>query len=137
MKLRFAFAGFCVVLMMVSCKKSDKFESSLYTIGVDECRTIQSGADQITICTHILHDSRCPEDVVCLTAGLAYARFTVTANNAAQTFTMFPKAFPNQYGPADTTINGFRIEFLDIIPHRRTDNVIPPVQKARLRITHP
>jgi hypothetical protein len=136
MKLRYILAGFCIVLVAFSCKKSNSdFEDTLYSLSVDECETVQSGADQMTICTDLLNDSRCPDDVVCGTAGHAYADFTATINNTTHSFTLYPKAFAHN-NTTDTTIGGFKIEFLDIIPHRRM-HAPPAVQEARLRITHP
>lgn len=137
MKLQHVFAGLCLTFIAISCTKSNsQFDDSLYSIGIDQCQTVRHGSDRMTICTDELSDTRCPEDVVCVWGGLAYAKFTVTVSNVAHTLVMSPKAFPSYNHVTDTTIGGFKIEFLDILPHRRVH--APPVtQHARLRITHP
>lgn len=138
MKLRSIVAALVLMFVIISCEKN-KEDESLHSLALYECKTIGTGSNAINICTDILHDSRCPDDVVCATAGMAYAKFTAIVSGNSYTFFMTPKAFPGSptNSPSDTTIAGFKIEFLDIIPHRRTDNVIIPVQKARLRITRP
>jgi hypothetical protein len=136
MKFQLLLAVFCL-LSAISCKKAGDLGNSEYSIGLDECESVRSGGDRLTICTDQLNDSRCPEGAVCGWAGIAYAKFTITVNNVAHTFTMAPKAFPSYSNLTDTTIDGFRIEFLDILPHRRTNDPFPVNQEAKVKITHP
>ena len=88
-------------------------------IQVNKCQTYTIDNQNITLCLDsITQDSRCPIDVVCIWQGLAVARFNLKAQNKDHLITLATMKFAPY--SRDTTIAGFKIEFIGLTPQTDT-----------------
>jgi hypothetical protein len=87
------------------------------TIELNYGRCLSDFERQIEICfDSVLTDSRCPEDVVCIWAGEAVARFKFKLQNNS------PVLMDLHVGTVDTVINNYKFSFIDLLPHPNTEN---------------
>jgi hypothetical protein len=69
-----------------------------------------------TICfDSVITDSRCPENVVCVWAGEAIARFKIYIDQSS------PITLDLYTGTIDTTINEYKLSFIDLLPYPNTE----------------
>ena len=72
--------------------------------------------NQLSICfDSVLTDSRCPENVVCIWAGEAIARFRIMNRQND------PRFLDLYTGTVDTIVNGYKLSFLDLLPYPNTE----------------
>lgn len=62
----------------------------------------------------ILEDSRCPVDVVCVWEGNAEIKFILSSNDSFVDFTLNTAG---SYFNTDTTLYGYEIELIDLLPY--------------------
>lgn len=128
---------FCfMILAFISCKKKKTDIPSSTYISWKACSQTNYGNGAVKICfDSLLQDSRCPTGVICTWQGTAIAKFSFTVNNDQQDITLSVLHYPSLY-PSDTTIMGYKIEFLDLQPYPKVD-VTPNISdyKAEVKIT--
>jgi hypothetical protein len=70
--------------------------------------------NQIICFDSVITDSRCPEDVVCVWAGEAVARFNIRRGQ------MQSISLDLYLGTTDTTVGDYRISFVELLPYPNT-----------------
>lgn len=72
---------------------------------------------QVKLCLDsVLEDSRCPANMECFWQGEALAKFTFHVSSRVYSFKLIA-GYANGFYPADTTIEGYHIRFIDLFPH--------------------
>ncbi|MEI9807362.1 MAG: hypothetical protein WDO16_05455 [Bacteroidota bacterium] len=106
-------------------------------IKLSDCADSTFAGETVRLCfDSVVADSRCPKNVICIWQGAAVGKFTFT--KLAETHTLTLATITS--GPAfrkDTTISGYKIELLDLIPYPETPGSAPPSAevKAKVKIT--
>ena len=119
----------------VGCKKSN--EPRKVTIQLNECEEIQFGSNVVSLCfDELLEDSRCPVNAMCIWEGVAKASFTFDDGQQTHRIRLATSEVPGPETP-DTTINGYKIELLNIEPYPKHPPVHFPQSdvKATVRIS--
>ncbi len=81
----------------------------------------------------VLHDSRCPEDVICIWAGNAQGRFNIIAEGRFRHQIILNTTLPMQQ---DTTLHGMNYKLMSLSPEPNTKKPIDYTKyKAKLLIT--
>jgi hypothetical protein len=75
----------------------------------------------------LITDSRCPEGGECFWRGNATIKVSFHERGNVHTFKMGLKGYPWMGFPPDTTISGYKIEFIDLTPY---PNYFVPAPKA-------
>ncbi len=120
-------------LILFSCKKNLEL-GSRSSVSLKYC--IQNKSDDIKVCLDsVIEDSRCPQEVVCFWQGTAIAKFSITINDNEQPVTL--STFTRRGSPpSDTTLMGYKIEFLDLLPYPKVNSTHDISEyKAELKIT--
>lgn len=118
--------------MLVSCNKSNQ-ENQLKTTAtinlpykVEQCDSIEN---YCILLDSIIEDSRCPTSAICIWEGRAIAKFLLTENAQQHNF--------NLELQKDTTINNYKIAFLELTPNPTFDSTgLHANYTATLKIEH-
>lgn len=121
------FLSITIVNFLVCCDIGDNNGSTLVlndTIQLSMHDTLYNYQKQIGISMDsVISDSRCPVNVMCFWAGNAEVRFTFFQSDQKTTFKL------NTHGgtsfKSDSTINGYNIKLLDLLPYPPSDTEIP------------
>jgi hypothetical protein len=126
MKLFLYIVPVVMVLMAHSCSKKEiELKEGILEIGVQKCAAGNIGGDNLTLCVDsIPEDSRCPSDVVCVWAGRAVVKFSLTKNEQTYRFALSTLNMPNSY-KKDTVISGYKIELINVHPYPKTTSSTP------------
>jgi hypothetical protein len=109
-----------VITCSASCKKNFE-QDDTNSAALHSCTRNQI---EPYICfDSLLEDSRCPVGAECFWQGTALIKVSFHETNQTHVFIMSLKGFPGLGYPADTTINGYRIIFIDLKP-------LPDVNRA-------
>lgn len=74
--------------------------------------------------------------MVCITSGTAIAEFTFTKGNNSSTFQLATSPLNNE-PPRDTTIEGYKIEFVNLSPYPGSiSNPAPSDFEAEVKVIH-
>ena len=126
-----------MVMMAHSCTKKDiELREGTVTIAVKKCSSGDIGGDNLRLCfDSLIGDSRCPANAVCVWAGSAVAKFSLSKNGESTPFTL--ATMPYGEYKKDTVLLGYKIEFVNLSPYPGTVPApIPADQvKAELRIS--
>jgi len=83
----------------------------------------------------LVQDCRCPENVVCIWAGYASARFKLTINDNAPIPFVLGTVFGNQVGMSqDTIFDGFEFKLINCLPYPNTKKV-PDKSEYKVLVT--
>lgn len=110
-------------LCFLACRKSATTGNPV-TIRLSECAGVQRSSGALRICLDSLSDSRCPANAVCVWAGVAVVKLSVTVNNKVYSFklsTAKSAAFP----PADTSVANHRFGLSKVLPYPGTGGNTP------------
>jgi hypothetical protein len=124
----------CFILF--SCKKDNGQFSAYQKVNVKNfsCQNLSIDND-VEICADSLIDQRCPIDMVCITSGYTIAFINFKVNNISHKLTLGGGTIQRIY-PADTMINGYKIKFEELKPHRKaSDGTKNPNSVATIVIT--
>jgi hypothetical protein len=129
MRFRILAAG-----LLVSCA------SSLTQVGpgsdfeLEPGKPVQlSGTGVRVTLLEVVNDSRCPVDVVCVTAGDAEVRLSVVGEGEDRTVSLHV-----MQEPRSVTIGAVRLELTGLTPSPRSTVTIPPAEyRARIRWSAP
>lgn len=137
MKLFLYIIPVSIVIMAHSCSKKDvELKEGTIEITVKRCGSGAIAGDNIRICfDSLISDSRCPANAMCVWAGSALAKFSLTKNGESTSFNLATLKY-GSYNK-DTVILGYKIEFVNLSPYPGTvPTPVPPHQiKAELKIT--
>ncbi|MES1218952.1 MAG: hypothetical protein ABUT20_25825 [Bacteroidota bacterium] len=121
-----------------SCSKSiDKLNEGAVELTLHSCKNGIISNDDLQLCFEaVVSDSRCPANAVCIWQGTAVARFSFTKNKDTHTFNLATINMAPAYHK-DTTIAGYKIEFINLLPYPGTYTAPAPDHqiKAELKIT--
>ena len=81
----------------------------------DGPETSYNGDDVRVSFDSLIEDSRCPNGVVCIWQGTAIAKFLFRVNKKQREITLSTFKLPGY--PSDTTLLGYKIEFVDLLPY--------------------
>jgi hypothetical protein len=116
----------CILLAFVSCKKQAGPVAENYISNYIPLNSIQSFDMEGEILTCLLdtvfQDSRCPTNATCVWQGAAVARFKISLENTHNTLTLATARF-GEYD-TNTTVAGFKIEFINLVPHPVSGKVV-------------
>jgi hypothetical protein len=108
-----------IVIAAAACKKDTSDSASFSvskTLPVNSCNPFACNGINYSICLDsVVNDSRCPHLAECVWAGIAKAKFTFKVADEAHHF--YLHTYAAQGMQKDTVINGFKIEFIELIPH--------------------
>ena len=124
-------------LFINSCSKSGLLKEGTLVLGLNKCVSGKISGDKLTLCfDSLIADSRCPANVVCIWQGTAVAKFSLRKNNEPTSFTLATINMSPNYRK-DTTIMGYKIEFVNLSPYPGTvpDPIPNDRIKAELKIT--
>ena len=126
----------CAVAL-ASCEKASSSNSDYPYVYLNECITKNFNSGPVGLCfDRVLSDSRCPTDVVCIWQGTATAEFTFTESGNNHPLKLGLKSFPKIHFSSDTTVAGYKVEFVNLYPYPRSGTT-PLVDKihAEVKIT--
>lgn len=104
-----------ILLLSFSGCKKEKTDSNENYIAINQCKSFTRNEQKITCCLDsIIEDSRCPINAVCIWEGRAVVRFKVSTQNTVHTISLATNKFTPY--PRDTTLVGFNIELVNLIP---------------------
>jgi hypothetical protein len=120
---------------LFSCTKSETGNGHAVKIRLYSCaRPIISGA-QVQLCfDSLITDSRCPCNAVCGWRGYAAGKFSFSVNGQVHMLRLAEIALPPVY-PKDTTVAGYKIEFVDLKPYPCLPNNTDETEEAEIKIT--
>ena len=125
-KLILLFLFISIVSMLSSCVATNDAEPNTYLNLIDSATlqfqdTLFNTEENILISfDSVLEDSRCPVNVVCIWEGNAEIGFTIVTEENKASFTL------NTHGGRflrDTTLLGYKISLLDVMPQPHTDSI--------------
>jgi hypothetical protein len=103
--------------ILSACKKTGQKKSDYPFIYLQRCINKTFGDDQVQLCFDaVVSDSRCPTNAVCIWEGVAVAKFTFIKDGDSHPLTLSTQALNVPYAK-DTTVEGYKIEFVDLRPH--------------------
>lgn len=112
----------CMGLLTACRKTSEAVKERTLTVALNSCTNIFSGDNARFCFDSVISDSRCPINALCIWQGAAEARFALTVHGETHVLTLATLSLPGTYRK-DTTVAGYKIEFLDLIPYPS----LPPV----------
>jgi hypothetical protein len=136
--------SFVIIILLISagllngCKKSvlAGTETSL-NIQLNDCATTIFSDNGLQLCfDSILEDSRCPTNAFCIWQGSAICHFSFKKNNKTYPIVLSTLSLTGSYSK-DTTVSGYKIEFIDLLPYPVLHPVPVPGNetKAEVKIT--
>ncbi len=125
---------FLLVLVIPNCSKQ-KADNPPF-VKLNECGNYVYSNETTRLCfDSVVNDSRCPANAICVWEGTAVAQFTFHKQNETYPLKLATNAIPGQFSK-DTTIAGYKIEFINLHPYPGTDpNPVPANTRAEVRVT--
>jgi hypothetical protein len=133
----------CIALVVLSistlfaCKKNKEGRSQYPFVYLNDCISKTYSHDRVRLCFNsVVSDSRCPTNMLCIWQGAAIANFTFTKDNQDHSITLSTNPL-NLPVSRDTTVDGYKIEFIDLQPYPvgGQNPPSPNVIKAEVKIT--
>lgn len=121
-----------------SCSKSiEPLTLGTFELTLRESRKGNFNGDNLKFSfDSLVSDSRCPANAMCVWQGTAVAKFSFSKNGLTHNFNLSTLNMPPTY-QKDTTIAGYKIEFMNLSPYPGT--YTPPIPdkqvKAEISIT--
>jgi hypothetical protein len=124
------------LLIAASCSKNIELKEGVLEIPFSLCADGKIAGNDLSLCfSSVESDSRCPANAMCIWAGTAICNFTFIKNGDLHQLKLATLAVPGT--PKDTTVAGFKIEFLNLSPYPGTTNgsIKDKERKAEIKIT--
>lgn len=120
--------------LLVSCAASLTQIASGADFELEPGKTVQLAGTGVRVTLlEVVNDSRCPVDVVCVTAGDAEVRLAVVGEGEDRTVSLHV-----MQEPRSVTIGAVRLELTGLTPSPRSTVTIPPAEyRARIRWSAP
>ena len=138
MRTLLVIASIAGIALLSACEKTtEQGKERSLNIALHGCASNIFTGDDIRLCfDSVISDSRCPSDVVCVWQGAAIAKFVFTRHSETHVLTLATISM-GTYFRRDTTLSGYKIEFLDLSPYPEFHSTTPPVNqiKAKVKIT--
>jgi hypothetical protein len=115
------------------CKKSEHRKSEYPFVYLHQSINKSFGNEQVRLkFDEVLSDSRCAVNAFCIWEGAAVVKFTFTVKEDHQlTLSTNPLNLPYA---KDTTVEGYKIAFIDLQPHPVLGQTPPPASQIRAEI---
>ncbi|HET6996180.1 MAG TPA: hypothetical protein VFI06_14405 [Chitinophagaceae bacterium] len=119
-----------------SCKKNQTADDGALRIKLYSCASPIVSGTQVQLCfDSLLMDSRCPCNADCIWRGIAAGKFSFSVDGQTHRlrlaeFAVWPFLFPK-----DTTVAGYKIEFVDLTPYPCMPENADRTEKAEMKIT--
>ncbi len=131
--MRVVFFCLATALLVISCKKSGETENP-NLLRLADCKNYTYNGETVSLCfDSLIADSRCPEKAMCIWEGTAIAKFSFTKNNTTYPVKLSTHDFYPQF-PKDTTIENYKIEFLNLYPYPGTHSLPVPFYKIKAEV---
>jgi hypothetical protein len=129
MRFRILAAG-----LLLSCASSLTQVGPGFDFELEPGKPVQlSGTGVRVTLLEVVNDSRCPVDVVCVTAGDAEVRLSVVGEGEDRTVSLHV-----MQEPRSITVGAVRLELTGLAPSPRSTVTIPPAEyRARIRWSAP
>ena len=127
-----------VSFVLLQCKKPAKAIETVFVVSPFSCSNTETNKSiDYFICVDSLYDSRCPANVNCPWAGFAKVKVKFHEGNNVYSFEMSLTKFPAIGLTNDTTLNGYRIIFTDVLPYpgSTSPSPTPSDKKCYFKIT--
>ncbi len=100
--------------VMPACEKAcDLYSDGPVELACADC--VSCDPQDLSLCfDSVLTDSRCPEDMLCLWAGEAIARFSLTIRGEKHLLDL-------RLGDPGTLVQGYRLSFVDLQPYPKSN----------------
>jgi hypothetical protein len=120
--------------LLVSCASSLTQIASGADFELEPGKTVQLAGTGVRVTLlEVVNDSRCPVDVVCVSAGDAEVRLAVVGEGEDRTVSLHV-----MQEPRSVTIGAVRLELTGLTPSPRSTVTIPPTAyRARIRWSAP
>ena len=123
-------------LLFISCRKSATEaddEGANQLIEINNCASSTINGKSLYICfDSLLTESRCPSNVVCVWAGYALIRMTLSVGGQHQSFNLATSTLPPHFRN-DTTVLGYKVKLLALTPYPGNNSQEP--YRAEVEIT--
>jgi hypothetical protein len=131
----FLFAGLFYTCAKPLVAETQEPDDNLH-VPLYQCMPVSLTAEASVCFDSLLSDSRCPVGGVCVWMGVAYGKFSLSANGTRYPFRLSTIA-QSIWGPRDTVVAGFKIELINFSPYPGTvaDPVPDNIRKAELKVT--
>ncbi len=114
--------------VLLSCSKTKEKDDFL---AITKCKDYRLTSQTVNVCfSALINDSRCPEDVVCISQGYATVELNVLIKTELHKIQLTSSS--------DTTINNVKIELQDLIPYPCVNCSTHPTTKdykVKLKVT--
>jgi hypothetical protein len=129
----------CIVLLVlatVACKKHTQPESDYPFVYLSQCISQTYSGERVELCFNAVNDSRCPANAACISEGAAIASFLFRKNGTSHSLVLSTTTLNIPYGK-DTTVDGYKIEFINLHPYPQKIEKPTPSHKlnAEVKIT--
>lgn len=112
-------------LCLLACRKAAVNESNPVTIKLSECADIQRASSTLKVCLDSIGDSRCPANAVCIWAGYAWVKLSVSEGDKRYSFKL-STAKGTVLPPNDTTIGNRRFQLINVLPYPGSGSSVSP-----------
>jgi len=126
-----------IIGLFYSCEKTHFDTTAVLKIALNTCKNPVISGDRVSICfDSLLTESRCPVYADCIWRGFAAGKFSFSANGETHSVRLSEFAVNGLFSK-DTTVAGYKIEFIDLEPYPGTVSVPVPADiiKAEIKIT--
>lgn len=126
-----------LIILFAACKKDNANPENI-TVPVGKCTEHKFPDRLLKVCLDsVITDSRCPANAKCIWAGYGAARFIITKNDKQHVITLMvsPNLSGSNIYPTEASIDGYKIEFVELSPHPGLMPYIYGDYKALLKIT--
>jgi hypothetical protein len=120
--------------LLVSCASSLTQIAPGADFDLEPGKTVQLAGTGVRVTLlEVINDSRCPVDVVCVSAGDAEVRLAVVGEGEDRTVSLHV-----MQEPRSVTVGAVRLELTGLLPPPRSTRTIPPAEyRARIRWSAP
>ena len=120
------------VICFVQCRKSDSRTDS-FNITLYDCS--RQSIEPYICFDSLITDSRCPIDAECIWQGTAQIKVSFHERGNTHRFIMSLQNYPAMGYPNDTTINGYRVQFVGLSPYPLSNSNPVSKKEATLSIS--
>jgi hypothetical protein len=120
---------------LFSCKKNKTGDDDALRIRLYGCASPIVSGTQAQLCfDSLLTDSRCPCNADCIWRGYAAGKFSFSVDGQTHQLRLAEFAIPPIFHK-DTTVAGYKIEFVDLTPYPCWPENADKTVKAEMKIT--
>jgi hypothetical protein len=128
-----------LILVMLSCRKNEalpELPGETSVISADKLSSVRTAGDPLTVKLTAVSDSRCPKNVVCVTAGVADLTFEVSNSQDQVDVQVVFSEIGKQSNSQEFSIGkrGYTLHVTEVLPYRTTSEK-PGLDLYRITVT--